>query len=76
VHRRALTGAAIVEAIMDKRTVYDEQPEDERYDARYQADATTTPINDDDEWWLPNEADVAAPDAPSRYRPGEGPSDR
>jgi hypothetical protein len=75
MHRRALTGATILEAIMDKRTTYDEPPEDERQDARYRTDATP-PIDDDDEWWLPNKADVAAPDAPFRYRPGEGPSDQ
>jgi hypothetical protein len=60
---------------MDKRPTYDESPEDERHDARYRTDATP-PLDDDDEWWLPNEADIAAPDAPFRYRPGEGPSDR
>jgi hypothetical protein len=75
VHRRALTGAAIVEADMEMRTRHDGQPEDERYAEDYRADVTT-PIDDDDEWWLPNEADVAAPDAPFRYRPGEGPSDQ
>jgi hypothetical protein len=75
VHRRALTGAAIVEADMEMRTRHDGQPKDERYDEDYRADVTT-PIDDDDEWWLPNEADVTAPDAPFRYRPGEGPSDR
>jgi hypothetical protein len=75
VHRRALTGAAIVEADMEMRTRHDGQPEDERYAEDYRADVTT-PIDDDDEWWLPNEADVTAPNAPFRYRPGEGPSDR
>jgi hypothetical protein len=75
VHRRALTGATILEADMEMRTRHDGQPEDERYAEDYRTDATP-PIDDDDEWWLPNKADVAAPDAPFRYRPGEGPSDQ
>jgi hypothetical protein len=75
VHRRALNGSAIAEAIMEKRIGHNGRPEDERDDERYRARATT-PMNDDDTWWLPDEADVAAPDAPFRYRPGEGPPDR
>jgi hypothetical protein len=75
MHRNALTGSVIAEAIMDMRTEHNGRREDERDDERYRAD-TTPPINDEDEWWLPNEADVTAPDAPFVYRPGEGPSHR
>ena len=57
---------------MDRRTRHGERPEDKQLDEGYRA-SILTPIDDDDEWWLPNEADVTAPDAPFHYRPGEGP---
>jgi hypothetical protein len=61
---------------MDKRNRYGERSRDERYDEGYRAEATAPPIEGDDDWWLPDEADVTGPDAPFRYRPGEEPSDR
>ncbi len=60
---------------MNRRTGHERPQEDERYDEGYRADAPSS-IDDDDDWWLPNEADVTGPDAPFRYPPGEGPPDR
>jgi hypothetical protein len=63
---------------MDTRTTNGEARYRARRDADNRAAPSIRPIDDDDDddWWLPDAAEATAPDAPFRYRPGEGPTGR